>query len=604
MYLLAQQKTVSKTLALILAAAVLLIPGCSGKKGTVSSSAVPDLGFDSSSGFLPGDDLSSAESVTQSGEEDAQTDVSEGKGTSSKGAAQGGQNGGQGFVEEPQPPETVPVDASNMSVKKGVGASRYGNGSTDSLNKLGGLNMGWYYNWGISEPKPSSGLEYVPMMWGAGSVNSQNISKIKSYHQNGGYRNLLTFNEPDLQAQSNMTVDQAIALWPKLEAIGIRLGSPCPADPYGNWLNEFMNKAREKGYRVDFIAIHCYQDFSNPGSVNELKELLTNLYDKYQLPIWLTEFGAIDVSVWGGSRNPNCTEAAAKTYIAQSVAMLESLGFVERYAWFLDNFNETGSRRPAEAAYTSLYQDNNTLSSTGTLYQSVASVKGLLFATGSLPKAELGQPYNAKVEVKGGSSPYTFSAAGLPPGLNMDSATGAISGTPAGPGSYQATITVRDAAGHTNYRRYTLMNASAYTPTKLPKSGWSGKCSYFNLYGDWNFTDLPARELVDGQTSTAYTMNRTMKALDVFQVLFPQPVTLQMLRIDSPSGSQAKQFKVQYQNAKGVWSDCPLLSKSVGAQTQLIFTVPLTANGILIQLTETDASRTWAVSEISAYRFP
>ncbi len=40
---------------------------------------------------------------------------------------------------------------------------------------------------------------------------------------------LLGFNEPDMSSQSNMTVSDALRLWPRLMATGMRLGSPAVA---------------------------------------------------------------------------------------------------------------------------------------------------------------------------------------------------------------------------------------------------------------------------------------------------------------------------------------------------------------------------------------
>ncbi len=51
------------------------------------------------------------------------------------------------------------------------------------------------------------------------------------------------------------------------------------------WLKEFMDKCKERGYRVDFIAVHCYQDFSDPNAVNSVENFFTRIYDTYKLPI-------------------------------------------------------------------------------------------------------------------------------------------------------------------------------------------------------------------------------------------------------------------------------------------------------------------------------
>ena len=56
-------------------------------------------------------------------------------------------------------------------------------------------------------------MEYVPMVWGAGSVNETEIANLIEGKEAGLYKNLLTFNEPDLSSQANMTVDEAIALY-------------------------------------------------------------------------------------------------------------------------------------------------------------------------------------------------------------------------------------------------------------------------------------------------------------------------------------------------------------------------------------------------------
>ncbi len=71
----------------------------------------------------------------------------------------------------------------------------------------------------------------------------------------------------------------------------------------------------------------------------------------------------------------------------------------------------------------------------------------LSVANSSLPADELGLPYSAQAQRTGGAAPYTWSAAGLPPGLSINRTSGAISGTPTTPGTYTATITPTDSAG-------------------------------------------------------------------------------------------------------------------------------------------------------------
>ncbi|MDQ2949559.1 MAG: Ig domain-containing protein, partial [Acidobacteriota bacterium] len=66
--------------------------------------------------------------------------------------------------------------------------------------------------------------------------------------------------------------------------------------------------------------------------------------------------------------------------------------------------------------------------------------------TTSLPQANVGSSYSATLAASGGVPPYTWSATGLPPGLNISTA-GVVSGTPTVIGTFQPTVTVRDSAG-------------------------------------------------------------------------------------------------------------------------------------------------------------
>ena len=135
-------------------------------------------------------------------------------------------------------------------------------------------------------------------------------------------------------SQSNMTVAQALDLWPKLQATGLRLGSPAVAADAatpGGWLDQFMAGAAARGYRVDFITVHWYGSDFRPGpAVDQLRSYLQAIHDRYHLPIWVTEYALISFS--GGSQYPAPDQQAA--FVTQSAAMLDSLPYLERYAWF------------------------------------------------------------------------------------------------------------------------------------------------------------------------------------------------------------------------------------------------------------------------------
>ncbi len=202
----------------------------------------------------------------------------------------------------------------------------------------------WYYDWsatpnGISAP---SGVPFIPMMWNASDVTAANLATVK---QESSY--LLGFNEPDSGGQANMSPQQALALWPQLEATGMTLGSPAvssgAATP-GGWLDQFMTGAKADGYRVDFIAVHWYGgDFDTASAVSELQSYLQAIWDRYHLPIWLTEFALIQ---YDGASTVYPSDAQQAAFLTAATAMLDGLSYVQRYAWFSlptsNGFGNTG----------------------------------------------------------------------------------------------------------------------------------------------------------------------------------------------------------------------------------------------------------------------
>jgi RNA polymerase sigma factor (sigma-70 family) len=212
------------------------------------------------------------------------------------------------------------------SAKKGVGTWSFG----ASAASLAASGASWFYNWGSSPAGVASppGVAYVPMIWGPSSVTSATLAQVK-----GEGSTLLGFNEPDLASQSNMTVAQALSLWPQLEATGMTLGSPAVsangATP-GSWLDQFMSGAAARGDRVDFITLHWYgSDFSTGPAVSQLESYLQAVYDRYHKPIWLTEFGLAN---FGTGEFPTGAQQAA--FVTAATTMLDGLPYVQRYAWF------------------------------------------------------------------------------------------------------------------------------------------------------------------------------------------------------------------------------------------------------------------------------
>lgn len=73
-----------------------------------------------------------------------------------------------------------------------------------------------------------------------------------------------------------------------------------------------------------------------------------------------------------------------------------------------------------------------------------------LSISGSLTPATVGAPFHASLTADGGVPPYVWLADGLVDGLNIDSATGAITGTPNVAGAAVIHVAVHDSADPAN----------------------------------------------------------------------------------------------------------------------------------------------------------
>lgn len=255
-----------------------------------------------------------------------------------------------------------PSQAARADPKRGVASARYLSGDPSLLTRV---HPAWAYDWDWKAPRPVAGLEWVPMLWGSGSVTGTSIASLSADRRGGRAHYLLGFNEPDSGAQANMSPQQAAALWPRLESTGLRLGSPAPAVPGDGWLDRFMAIAHARKLRVDFIALHFYQDFTDPHAVDHLRAQLIAIHNHFSKPIWITEIGTLDIRSWGGYMRARPTVAAASSYMRALLPMLDGLRFVQRYAWFTDE-----CRAAPGCPYSALYGAAGRVTGLGRIYSS------------------------------------------------------------------------------------------------------------------------------------------------------------------------------------------------------------------------------------------
>lgn len=281
-----------------------------------------------------------------------------------------------------------------------------GNSDPTAILKVIQLNSKWYYSWGPKPPGVLSGSVininklplFTPMVWNI--TKSPNIktelNSLQVLNQPYQENILLGYNEPDginQSDQGDMTVGQAVQWWPQLASTGRRLGSPvmygslvnAPNDLPGTgrninnmpqplsgilpsitinlsntsipnnvtldsriWLDNFLIQLSLIVPPVkfpDFITVHWY----GPPNSRSFLNYLQNIYNKYHLPIWVTEYSVAD---WGATYNTdtnttiytaaydwsyptdqNITTNATAQFMRDTVAGMNAMSFVEHYSW-------------------------------------------------------------------------------------------------------------------------------------------------------------------------------------------------------------------------------------------------------------------------------
>jgi Glycosyl hydrolase catalytic core len=242
-----------------------------------------------------------------------------------------------------------------MSLLKGIGL---GVDTQLEVTQLASLKADWHYGWS-SQYRLAPPANFIPMVWGAGDVDLA-IAKVISELPQTKSKHLLGFNEPDHAEQSKMTTGTALAAWPKLEATGLRLGSPATVKPDAWWMNTFMEKALDSGARIDFAATHIYQSPDATAFFRKLREL----YERWGLPIWVTETAVADWDATTVASN-SYSRSRVEGYMRDIFTGMAELDYVERAAW------KTRAATDPQMCSSALFHTDGRLTSTGLLYASL-----------------------------------------------------------------------------------------------------------------------------------------------------------------------------------------------------------------------------------------
>jgi Glycosyl hydrolase catalytic core/Secretion system C-terminal sorting domain len=201
-------------------------------------------------------------------------------------------------------------------------------------NTVALLNVSWFYDWGILDASTAN-REFVPMAWGRNMATTTAVNDVIA---KTGVTTYLGFNEPDGVGQANINLTDAAALYKGLLRSGYRMGSPaCTESQYRVWLQDFTTLANQDSSRIDFVCVHWY-DWgnwlstlnANPNATdvfNRFKSYITNVYNLYQKPIWITEFNA----------NTNRSPAVHEAFMALALPWMDADPRIERYSYFFGN---------------------------------------------------------------------------------------------------------------------------------------------------------------------------------------------------------------------------------------------------------------------------
>jgi hypothetical protein len=251
---------------------------------------------------------------------------------------------------------STPLASPFARPKRGLGMSVK---NADWREKLRAVKASWFYSWSAVVPGGiPPGVEFVPMFFSR--TSDDKIAEAAAGFKQHRCSHLLGLNEPDAKEQGNLSVEEALDLWPKFMELGLPLGSPGCVHPDKEWMQAFMRGVEERSLRVDFVCVHSY----GGPSADALMRRLEAVRDLYQRPIWITEFGVGDWQAKTVEENRH-SAARVQAFMQELLPRLDACDFVERYAWF--------PARPTSIPLgtSALFNPDGSLTRLGEIYASI-----------------------------------------------------------------------------------------------------------------------------------------------------------------------------------------------------------------------------------------
>ncbi|KAK4689886.1 hypothetical protein P7C73_g240, partial [Tremellales sp. Uapishka_1] len=198
----------------------------------------------------------------------------------------------------------------------------------DALDACGD-HIGWWYDWS-ADPSGSSSALAIPMLWGDGSVDSTDASRLAAFKAiTIAPKYIIGFEEPDCTTygSSDIGVATAAALWDSViapwQSQGTLLLSPSMCHQKDEtWLTPFKNAISTQW---DITNLHI-----NKNSMDGVNADLDYYWTTYGKPMWITEFACVDDST---GFTPCTDQSEINTFINDIVALFENDSRVYGYAY-------------------------------------------------------------------------------------------------------------------------------------------------------------------------------------------------------------------------------------------------------------------------------